>query len=62
MPSGDEWGGGVGGGTNIIGVSDRMMVGGAAAFRADAQVLLLPARTLTRTGLSRIIPLTSPRP
>eukprot|EP00964_Phaeocystis_antarctica_P115703 scaffold79669_cov60-Phaeocystis_antarctica.AAC.1 len=35
VPSGDEWGDArqpVG-----VGVSDRMMVGGAAAFRADAQ-------------------------
>ena len=46
VPSGDQWGDArqpFG-----VGVSDRMMVGGAAAFRADAQVLLLPARTLTR--------------
>ena len=60
MPSGDEWGGGVGGGTNIIGVSDRMMVGGAAAFRADAQVLLLPARTLTRNLDAMVRPPSQP--
>jgi hypothetical protein len=67
VPSGDEWGDKRS--TNSsMGVSDRMMVGGAAAFRADAQVLL-PARTLDATPTlkdtgwpppSRITLLTSP--
>ena len=56
VPSGDEWGDewmssirhASGRPLSSSGVCDRLMVGGAAAFRADAQVLLLPARTLTR--------------
>ena len=64
VPSGDAWGDV--NKTGSLGVSDRMMVGGAAAFRADAKVPL-PARTLTRNleatvrpPLSRITPLSSP--
>ena len=58
VPSGDEWGDIRL--TNGIGVSDRMMVGGAAAFRADAQVLLLPARTLTRNLDAMVRPPSQP--